>query len=92
VEHPLALFEKLPKAKLNSMDLLTKQTPKAFRKPVGLEVKLLQAASYNHWTVFFYILVVGDVCELRKEVERTEMAIDGLNIAGKLRELTNRFY
>jgi len=37
------------------MDLLTKQTPKAFRKPVGLEVKLLQAVSYNHWTVFLHI-------------------------------------
>jgi hypothetical protein len=37
-------------------------------------------------------VVVGDVCELWKEVERTEMATDRLNIAGKLRELTNQFY
>jgi hypothetical protein len=97
-----------------------------------LEVKLLQAVSYNHWThplntlhpafedgtdrgfrnvgksqsdageipkrthtttgLFVYILVVSDVCELRKEGERTEMATYGLNIAGKLRELTNQFY
>jgi hypothetical protein len=49
---------------------------------------LLQAVSYKHG-LFFYILVAGDVCELRKEGERTEMATDGLNIAGKLRELTN---
>jgi len=53
VEHPLVLFEKLPKPILNSMDLLMKQTPKAFRKPVGLEVKLLRAVSYKYWTVFF---------------------------------------
>lgn len=32
------------------------------------------------------------MCELWKEVERTEMATDRLNIAGKLRELTNQFY
>lgn len=32
------------------------------------------------------------MCELRKEGERTEMATDGLNIAGKLSELTNQFY
>jgi len=41
-------------------------------------------------------LVGGDVCELRKEGRKegecTGMATDGLNIAGKLRELTNQFY
>ena len=35
--------------------------------------------------LYFYILVAGDVCELGVEGEGTEMATDGLNIAGKLR-------
>lgn len=41
---------------------------------------------------FFYILVVSVVCELWTGGGRTEMTTDGLNIAGKLRELTNQFY
>jgi len=55
VERHLVLFEKVPKPIVNGMDLLTKQTPKAFTKRLGLVVKLLQAVSYNHWTVFLHI-------------------------------------
>jgi hypothetical protein len=63
--------------------------PNTFRKPVDLEVNLLHAVSYNHWTRF-YLLVVGDVFEMRKERQRTETATEGLTVAGELCEFNNQ--